>query len=178
MDGGCGGDPASSCAAPSGSGGRCSPFEAHSASDPGSRRRAPRGGREIEENTGIVAVHSKASVKSDSKDFCSCSPLLLCASSMAFLGAIDPGRFERKPIVRGVGKPASHESDLSLDHPQGDPSREVSLAQRTSARLRKSTHATRKVVTPRDRPAGFNPPTWTPAYTCGDMSATADRTQK
>ena len=166
----------SSCAAPSGSGGRCSPFEAHSASDPGSRRRAPRGGRR-EKKTKSSQFTAKGICEERFERFL-CSPLLLLRSSMAFLGAIDPGRFERKPIVRGVGKPASHESDLSLDHPQGDPSREVSLAQRTSARLRKSTHATRKVVTPRDRPAGFNPPTWTPAYTCGDMSATADRTQK
>ena len=178
MDGGCGGDPASSCAAPSGSGGRCSPFEAHSASDPGSRRRAPRGGREIREKKSKSSQFTAKGICEERFERFLCSPLLLLCSSMAFLGAIDPGRFERKPIVRGVGKPASHESDLSLDHPQGDPSREVSLAQRTSARLRKSTHATRKVVTPRDRPAGFNPPTWTPAYTCGDMSATADRTQK
>ena len=137
---------------------------------------APQGEKTADDLASSIAAQSTCACAYPSRQF-SCEKAVMYRTAvsvcsgiqkvcvMAFLGAIDPGRFERPPMVRGVGKP-DWKSEFTLAHPQGTPTREVSLAQKTSARLRRSTHAVKKEVHDDDKAAGYTIPTHIPANKC------------
>ena len=78
---------------------------------------------------------------------------------------LDAGRFERPPVVRGVGRPDTA-SNFTLDHPQGAPNRrpkKVGQAGRLTGAKAGFVKAGRRDMLPA---AGFNIPSWRPAYSC------------
>ena len=79
---------------------------------------------------------------------------------------LDAGRFERPPVVRGVGRPATA-SNFTLDHPQGEPNRPSRLVLKKTHQVgwpkANFVQTGRRDLLP---VAGFNIPSWRPAYSC------------